>query len=54
VDPNERRRVSATYTGLHLNQGSVGIDSGTLGQMAERVFRGQVPFRDFTEMYRAG
>jgi Dolichyl-phosphate-mannose-protein mannosyltransferase len=46
--------VSAAYTGAHLRSGWVPADDGILGQSAMRVFNGQLPHRDFVEMYGGG
>jgi hypothetical protein len=46
--------ASAAYTAAYLRHGWVPVDAGTLGQMAERVLQGQVPFRDFGEIYTGG
>jgi hypothetical protein len=43
--------LSAAYTGAHLRAGWVPADDGILGQDALRVFNGQLPHRDFVEMY---
>jgi len=37
-----------------LDRGWVPFDEGTLGQAAERVLRGQLPHRDFTDPYTGG
>ncbi len=46
--------LSAVYLGVHLRQGWAALDAGPLAQMAERVLRGQVPDRDFVELYTGG
>ena len=46
--------ICAVYVGLHLRQGWWPSDAGTLGDMAARVLRGQVPARDFFEGYTGG
>ena len=38
----------------HLNQGWIPYDEGALGQAAERVLSGQVPHRDYDEIYTGG
>jgi 4-amino-4-deoxy-L-arabinose transferase-like glycosyltransferase len=46
--------AGAAYMAAYLRHGWVPVDAGTLGEMAERVLRGQVPFRDFGEIYTGG
>lgn len=46
--------ASAVYLGVHLRVGWVPADPGMLAQMASRVLRGQVPHRDFVEVYTGG
>jgi hypothetical protein len=46
--------ASAAYLGEYLRHGWVPHDAGTLAQMAERVLYGQVPYRDFREVYTGG
>jgi hypothetical protein len=46
--------VSALYLWLHLKDGWVPHDAGTLAYMADRVLHGQVPYRDFIEVYTGG
>jgi Dolichyl-phosphate-mannose-protein mannosyltransferase len=46
--------ASAIYVGACLKRGWVPWDAGTLAQSAERALRGQVPFRDFGEVYTGG
>jgi 4-amino-4-deoxy-L-arabinose transferase-like glycosyltransferase len=46
--------ASAIYVGACLKRGWVPCDAGMLAQGAERVLRGQVPFRDFGEVYTGG
>jgi Dolichyl-phosphate-mannose-protein mannosyltransferase len=46
--------VSAFYVGACLKRGAVPSDAGMLAQSAERVLHGQVPFRDFIEVYTGG
>jgi hypothetical protein len=43
--------ISALYVGWHLGRGWVAHDEGMLGQSAERVLQGELPHRDFDEMY---
>jgi hypothetical protein len=40
--------------GTHLNRGWVAHDDGMLAQSAERVLNGQLPHRDFDEVYTGG
>ena len=42
------------YEGLHLKRGWVPWDAGAYAQSAERVLQGQLPHRDFTEVYTGG
>ena len=46
--------LSAGYTGATLTRGWVPHDEGTLGQSAERVLAGQLPHRDYDEIYTGG
>lgn len=46
--------VSVVYLAVHLRQGWVPSDAGMLAEMAERVLRGQVPHRNFIEVYTGG
>jgi 4-amino-4-deoxy-L-arabinose transferase and related glycosyltransferases of PMT family len=46
--------VSAAYVAWHLGRGWVPHDEGTLGQSAERVLLGELPHRDFDELYTGG
>ena len=46
--------VSAVYTAWHLGRGWVAHDEGTLGQSAERLLQGELPHRDFDELYTGG
>jgi hypothetical protein len=45
---------SAIYVGGCLKRGWFPYDAGMLGQSAERVLQGQVPFRGFIEPYTGG
>jgi hypothetical protein len=45
---------AALYTGRMIDRGWVAFDEGQLGQSAERVARGELPHRDFDEMYTGG
>ncbi|HTC89116.1 MAG TPA: glycosyltransferase family 39 protein, partial [Bryobacteraceae bacterium] len=46
--------IAATYVGVHIGSGWVPADDGILGQSALRVMQGQLPHRDFTEIYTGG
>jgi hypothetical protein len=46
--------VAGTYTGLRIGRGWVPADDGTLSQSALRVMQGQLPHRDFGEIYTGG
>ncbi len=46
--------VSALYVGAHIGKGWVPADDGTLSQSALRVMQGQLPHRDFGEIYTGG
>ena len=46
--------VAGIYTGLHIGRGWVPADDGTLGQSALHVMQGQLPHRDFGEIYTGG
>lgn len=46
--------ASAAYMAAYLRHGWVPVDAGSLGEMADRILRGQVPFRDFGEIYTGG
>jgi hypothetical protein len=46
--------VSAVWTWFHLDRGWFPHDEGQLGQAAERVLVGQIPHRDFDDMYTGG
>ncbi|MFL6300923.1 MAG: hypothetical protein ACJ71N_10000, partial [Terriglobales bacterium] len=43
--------VSLWYAAENLNRGWIRHDDGALGQMAERVLHGELPHRDFNEIY---
>ena len=42
------------FLALHLNQGWVAGDEGDFSQSATRILDGQLPHRDFTEIYTGG
>jgi hypothetical protein len=46
--------ASALFMWACLTRGWIPHDAGTLGQSAERVLEGQVPHRDFSEVYTGG
>ncbi len=46
--------ITAIYVGVHIGSGWVPADDGILGQSALRVMQGQLPHRDFTEIYTGG
>lgn len=46
--------ASGVYEGTHLKRGWVPWDAGAYSQSAERVLAGQLPHRDFTEVYTGG
>ncbi len=46
--------LSGAYAAGHLKRGWVPHDEGALAQSAERVFHGQLPHRDFAEIYTGG
>jgi hypothetical protein len=46
--------LSALLLAAHLRQGWIPHDEGTLGLSAERVLQGDLPHRDFDEVYTGG
>ena len=46
--------IAGIYTGLRIGSGWIPGDEGTLSQSALRVMQGQLPHRDFTEIYTGG
>ena len=46
--------IGGTYTAVHIGKGWVPADDGALSQSALRVFQGQLPHRDFGEIYTGG
>ena len=46
--------LSAGYVAWHLGRGWVPHDEGALGQSAERLLQGELPHRDFDELYTGG
>lgn len=46
--------LAGVYTWVHIGRGWVPADDGTLSQSALRVLQGQLPHRDFAEIYTGG
>ena len=46
--------VTASYVWWRLGRGWIPIDDGPVAQSAERVLQGQLPHRDFVELYTGG
>ncbi len=46
--------VAGVYLSGFAYRGWIPADAGTLGQCAERVLRGEIPHRDFDDMYTGG
>ena len=46
--------ISAAYVGWHLFRGWIPHDDGALGQSAERLLNGELPHRDFDDIYTGG
>jgi hypothetical protein len=46
--------IATVYVGVHIGKGWVPADDGILGQSALRVMQGQLPHRDFAEIYTGG
>ncbi len=46
--------LSATYVGSRLDRGWIPGDEGTLSHAAERVLQGELPHRDFDDVYTGG
>ena len=46
--------ASALYVAWHLDRGWVAHDDGALAQSAERLLHGELPHRDFDELYTGG
>ena len=46
--------VAGIYAGFHISRGWAPSDDGTLSQSALRVLQGQLPHRDFAEIYTGG
>src|SRR4051812_41736536 len=45
---------SATYAGFYLKRGWVPHDEGAFAMSAERILHGELPHRDFVEIYTGG
>ena len=46
--------IAGSYVGAHISSGWVPADDGILGESALRVMQGQLPHRDFAEIYTGG
>ena len=46
--------VAAAYVGWHLDRGWVPLDEGSLAHAAQRVLLGELPHRDFDDVYTGG
>ena len=46
--------ISVAYVGMHLGRGWMPFDDGTLAQSAERLMQGELPHRDFDDVYTGG
>lgn len=46
--------IGLTYVGWRLGRGWVPLDDGALGHTAERVLLGELPHRDFDDVYTGG
>ena len=46
--------IAGVYVGAHIGSGWVPADDGILAQSALRVLQGQLPHRDFAEIYTGG
>lgn len=46
--------ISAAYAGFYLNRGWIPHDDGAFALSAQRVMRGELPHRDFQEIYTGG
>jgi hypothetical protein len=46
--------ISAAYVAWHLGRGWMPFDDGALAQSAERVLQGELPHRDFDDVYTGG
>ena len=46
--------IGSIYAGSHLMRGWVPHDEGSFAQSADRILHGQMPHRDYTEIYTGG
>src|SRR5689334_21216069 len=46
--------LSAVYVWSFIDRGWIAHDDGSMAQMAERVLNGELPHRDFDEIYTGG
>jgi 4-amino-4-deoxy-L-arabinose transferase-like glycosyltransferase len=46
--------ISVAYVGVHLARGWMPYDDGAMAQSAERLLQGQLPHRDFDDIYTGG
>ena len=46
--------IAATYVAWHLDRGWVPLDEGALSHPAQRVLQGELPHRDFDDVYTGG
>ena len=46
--------VAGLYVGARMNRSWIAVDDGALAQSALRVFDGQLPHRDFSDIYTGG
>ncbi len=46
--------ISAAYVGPRIDRGWIPLDEGVLGHSAERVLAGEMPHRDFDDVYTGG
>jgi 4-amino-4-deoxy-L-arabinose transferase-like glycosyltransferase len=46
--------ISVAYVGVHLSRGWMPFDDGALAQSAERLLQGELPHRDFDDIYTGG
>jgi hypothetical protein len=46
--------IAAAYVAWHLNRGWVPLDEGSLAHAAQRVLLGELPHRDFDDVYTGG
>jgi hypothetical protein len=46
--------IAGAYVGLRVNRSWIAVDDGVLAQSAVRVLQGQLPHRDFVEIYTGG